>query len=102
MCGAKAETYVRDFPYCLKCFEVQLNTKMRAEAASASPMERREGFRERTTIRVPAWSAKLLKVGADGGRFANGYVIEKIGEPFTDKNDRKMVRVTLVERTTIQ
>ncbi len=56
-------------------------------------------MRDRKTIRVPEWKAKLLRVGADAGRFEDGYLIEKIGQPFTDKNGRQMVRVTLVERT---
>jgi hypothetical protein len=59
-------------------------------------------LRERKTIRVPEWSAKLLRVGADGGRFENGYLIELIGKPFADKNGRQMVRVTLVKHSTIQ
>ena len=56
-------------------------------------------MRNHKTIRVPEWKAKLLRVGADAGRFENGYLIEKIGQPFTDKNGRQMVRVTLVEPT---
>jgi hypothetical protein len=56
---------------------------------------------KRKTIRVPGWRAELLKVGADAGLFdENGYRVEKIGEPFTDKNGRQMVRITLVERPT--
>jgi hypothetical protein len=42
---------------------------------------------------------EAVQVGADAGHFENGYLIEKIGEPFTDKNGREMVRVTLVKRT---
>jgi hypothetical protein len=58
-------------------------------------------LRDRRTIRVPEWKASPLKIGADAGRFGeNGYFIEKIGEPFTDKNGRQMLRITLVERPT--
>jgi hypothetical protein len=56
---------------------------------------------KRKTIRVPEWKAAPLKIGADAGRFdEDGYSIEKIGKPFTDKNGRQMVRITLVERPT--
>ncbi len=56
---------------------------------------------KRKTIRVPEWQASPLKIGGYAERFGeNGYVIEKIGEPFTDKNGRQMVRLTLVERPT--
>ena len=42
-----------------------------------------------------------LKIGVDAGRLGeNGYFIEKIGEPFTDKSGPQMVRVALVERKT--
>jgi hypothetical protein len=58
-------------------------------------------LKERITIRVPEWKVSPLKIGADAGRLdENGYVIEKIGKPFTDKNGRQMVRVTLVEQPT--
>jgi len=56
-------------------------------------------LKQSKTIRVPEWRAKLLRVGADAGRLENGYLIEKIGEPFSDKNGRQMVRLTLVEQT---
>lgn len=59
-------------------------------------------MRERKTVRVPEWKAKLLRVGADAGRLENGYLIEKIGKSFTDKNGRQMARVTLVKHSTIQ
>jgi hypothetical protein len=56
---------------------------------------------KRKTIRVPEWKASPLRIGADAGHLdENGYRVEKIGEPFTDKNGRQMVRVTLVERPT--
>ena len=51
---------------------------------------------------MPEWKAKLLRVGADAGRLENGYLIEKIGKSFTDKNGRQMARVTLVKHSTIQ
>ena len=58
-------------------------------------------MRDRRTIRVPEWKASPLKIGADAGRLGeNGYFIEKIGEPFTDKSGPQMVRVALVERKT--
>jgi hypothetical protein len=50
--------------------------------------------------RQSEWKAKLLRVGADAGRSENGYLIEKIGEPFTDQNGQKMVRITLAEHPT--
>jgi hypothetical protein len=56
---------------------------------------------QRKTIRLPEWKASPLKIGADAGRLGeNGYRVEKIDEPFTDKNGRQMVRVTLMERPT--
>ena len=57
-------------------------------------------MRDRKTIRVPEWKARLLRVGTDAGYSESGYLIEKIGEPFTDKNGRQMVRITLVEHPT--
>ena len=58
----------------------------------------------RKIIRVPDWDAAemedLLTVGSDaGGLGQNDYTIEKIGEPFTDDEGRKVVEITLVERT---
>ena len=58
----------------------------------------------RKVIRVPDWDAAemedLLTVGSDaGGLGQNDYTIEKIGEPFTDDEGRKVVEITLVERT---
>jgi hypothetical protein len=45
--------------------------------------------------------ASPLRIGADAGRLGEtGYRVEKIGEPFTDKNGRQMVRVTLMEQPT--
>ena len=71
---------------------------------AAAPFWRSEAkrttLRVRKTIRMPEWKAKLLRVGADAGRSENGYLIEKIGEPFTDKNGRQMVRITIVEHPT--
>lgn len=57
-------------------------------------------MKKRKLIRMPEWKARLLKIGADTQFAEPGYVIEKIGKPFTDKSGRQMVRVTLVERPT--
>ena len=60
-----------------------------------------QDLNKRKVVRVPEWKASPLRIGADAGRLGeDGYSIEKIGEPFTDKNGRQMVRVTLVERPT--
>ena len=40
----------------------------------------------RKVIKVQEWNAAILKVGDDsGGLGPNDYMIEKIGEPFTDE-----------------
>ena len=45
-------------------------------------------------------NADILEIGEDCASLGyTNYVIEKIGEPFTDDKGWKMVKVTLMERT---
>jgi hypothetical protein len=53
----------------------------------------------RRVITVPASTAGILKIGEDGGGLApNNFVIERIGEQFTDDKGWLVVDVTLAER----
>jgi hypothetical protein len=54
---------------------------------------------KRRIITVPASTAGILKIGDDcGGLGPNDFVIERIGEQFTDDKGWLMVYVTLAER----
>lgn len=54
---------------------------------------------KRRVITVPAPTAGILKIGDDcGGLAPNNFVIERIGEQFTDHKGWLMVDVTLAER----
>ena len=54
---------------------------------------------KRRVITVPAPTAGILKIGDDCcGLGPNNFVIEGIGEQFTDDNGWLMVDVTLAER----
>ena len=59
----------------------------------------------RKIINVAVWSATvlteagLLEIGTDGARLGQAdYVVETIGEPFTDDTGRRVVEITLLER----
>ena len=55
---------------------------------------------KRIVIKVPAVNADILEIGEDCASLGQkNYIIEKIGEPFTDDKGCNMVEVTLVERT---
>jgi hypothetical protein len=55
---------------------------------------------KRIVIKVLAVNADILEVGEDCSGFGQeGYIIEKIGDPFRDDQGWRMVEVTLVERT---
>jgi len=55
---------------------------------------------QRIVIKVPAVNADILEIGEDCASFGQpNYIIEKIGQPFTDDQGWKMVEITLVERT---
>ena len=59
----------------------------------------RGGITKRRVITVPAPTAGILNIGDDcGGLDPNNFVIERIGEQFTDDNGWLMVDVTLTER----
>jgi hypothetical protein len=54
---------------------------------------------KRIVIKVPALNADILEIGEDcTSHGQKDYIIEKIGEPFTDDKGWKMVQITLVER----
>jgi len=54
---------------------------------------------KRRVIKVPVSNAQVLEIGEDCGNLGqNNFVIEKIGEPFTDDKGQEMVDITLVER----
>ena len=58
-----------------------------------------EGMK-RIVIKVPALNADILEIGEDCASIGQpNYVVEKIGEPFTDDKGWKMVEITLVERS---
>jgi hypothetical protein len=53
---------------------------------------------KRRVITVPAADAGILEIGEDCESLGQpGYVVEKIGEEFTDNKGWKMVEITLVE-----
>jgi len=59
----------------------------------------KSGTTNRRVITVPASTAGILKIGDDcGGLGPNDFVIERIGEKFTDDKGWLMVDVTLAER----
>jgi hypothetical protein len=63
--------------------------------------ESEEDMKQRKTIRVPEWKEPLLKIGSDATHLGEfGYLIAQIGKPFIDANDRRMIKVTLVELPT--
>ena len=55
---------------------------------------------KRIVIKVPAADADILEIGEDcAGLGYVDYVVEKIGDPYTDDKGWRMVEITLVERT---
>jgi hypothetical protein len=55
---------------------------------------------KRIIIKVPAVNADILEIGEDCANLGHpNYIIEEIGQTFTDDKGWKMVEITLVERT---
>jgi hypothetical protein len=68
---------------------------------SPEPLPSR-GMKEmkRIVIKVPAVNADILEIGDDCANFGHvDYVIEKIGDPYTNDKGWRMVEITLMERT---
>jgi hypothetical protein len=79
-------------------FKLVSSTTARASEIEVGAQPKRDTTKRRI-ITVPASTAGILKIGDDcGGLGPNDFVIERIGEQFTDDKGWLMVDVTLTER----